>query len=156
METLSLVIKKRKKKGYKVLSQMERRMVDVFLKYETLDFETNYKVGYYYVDVAFPKHKVGLEIDGHEFHSSDKARTRDELRDEYLQTVEGWKIERVPGWLCYRNPEVAAAKVLRHVPEVKDHPLFRQACIAAKQWFIRDLLSRGYRDEAIKALQKGL
>lgn len=147
MEKLKQVIKK-KSKDYKTLSRLEQRIVELLMKYESLDFDSNFKVGPYYVDIAFPKHKVGLEIDGREFHSTELQLTKDELRQEYLEKIKGWRIERVPGWFCYRFPLVVTAKVLRHIPEVQNHPLFKEACLAAKQWYARDLINRGYTKQA--------
>lgn len=151
MEAFSQVIRKNKK-SYQTLSPLERKVVDLLLKYDGLDFESNYKVGPYFVDIAFPKHKVALEIDGHAFHSSEAQIAKDGLREEYLREVEGWKIERVAGWFCFRHPDIAIGKVLRHVPEVKDHPLFLDACHQAKQFYARDLLNRGFKKEAVRVL----
>ncbi len=127
-------------------------MVNYLLQYEGLDFEANYEVKPYFIDIAFPKHKVGLEIDGYKYHSTQAQKAKDHLREEYLTEVKGWKIERVPGWLCYRSISIAAAKVLRHIPEVADNKLFIDACIEAKQWFARDLLAEGKRDKALAIL----
>lgn len=151
MQSLGKVIKAKNKK-YKVLSALERKIVDELLEYDGLDFESNYKVGFYFVDIAFPKHKVGLEIDGYEYHKSEEKQTKDLLRQEYLEQVRGWKIERVPGWFCYRNPEITVAKVLRHVPEVKNHPRFLQSCVNARRWFARELVNEGYMKNAMKIL----
>jgi very-short-patch-repair endonuclease len=138
-------------KTYKSLSPLELKIITQLLKYKNLKFESNYEVKPYFIDIAFPKHKVGLEIDGRAYHSSEEQRARDELRQEYLE-MKGWRIERVAGWFCYRFPEITTAKVLRYVPEVQGHPLYQDALIKTKQWFARDLLNRGYKEQAITVL----
>lgn len=151
MDSFKTTINKKKKK-YTTLSYLERDIVDRLLKIDGLDFDSNFKVGPYFVDIAFPKHKVGLEIDGQEYHSTEAQITKDQFRQEYLEQVKGWKIERIPGWFCYRHPEITMAKVLRHVPEVKDHPIYLDGCEKAKQWHVRDLLNRGEKEKAIDIL----
>lgn len=153
MEKLNKVFKK-KQKQYKTLSVLEQKIVNILISYESIDFESNYKVGPYFVDIAFPKHKVALEIDGHAYHSTEEQRARDELRQEYLEQVKGWKIERVAGWFCHRYPEVSVGKVLRHVPEAQDHHLFKRACALAKSWYVSDLINEGKRDRVNRILEE--
>lgn len=137
---------------YKTLSPLERKIVDELIKYATIKLKTNYQVGPYFVDIAFPKHKVALEIDGYDYHSSEQQTAKDELRQQYLEEVQGWKIERVAGWFCFRYPQITVGKVLRHIPEAQGHPLFMDAVQRANQWYARDLINRGHKAEAIKVL----
>ena len=130
-------------KAHKTLSPMEDKIVDELLKYKGLRFKTNYTVGYYSIDVAFPEYKQGLEIDGKDYHNTEDQTSRDDLRTKYLEEEHGWHIERVPGWLVYRNPQVAAIKILRFVTIVHDNPIYKQGVIQAKQWFMRELLNEG-------------
>lgn len=138
-------------KEFKTLSPLERKIVDKLLEYDDLEFESNYSVSNFMIDIAFSKYKIGLEIDGHKYHSSEEQKAKDELRQEYLES-KGWEIERVPGWFCYRYPKITIAKVLRYIPELQTHPLFLEGCEEAKQWYARDLLNEGYTKEAIKVL----
>jgi len=46
---------------------------------------------FYLLDIAIPKLKVDIEVDGKHWHGGSK----DEKRDEYLKT-HGWKVIRVP------------------------------------------------------------
>lgn len=141
-----------KGKKYKTLSVLERNIVDILLLVDGLRFEANFPVGPYFVDIAFPKHKVGLEIDGHKYHSTDEARAKDQLRQEYLTEVKGWKIERVPGWFCYAEPEASVAKILRHIPEAQAHKIYLDGCERMKKWYVRDLLNRGITNRAHQVL----
>ena len=46
----------------------------------------------FFVDVGNPRVRVGLELDGKDWHDTEKDRERDELLSQY-----GWKIFRVKG-----------------------------------------------------------
>src|SRR5919199_508468 len=106
---------------HKTLSPLERLVLEELMPFTGIAYEANYEVTPYFIDIAFPKHKQGLEIDGHKYHISDEQVARDARRTEYLENL-GWHIERVPGWFCYRYPDLAALKVLRFIPEVQQHP----------------------------------
>lgn len=53
----------------------------------------------YFIDFADPCKKIGIEVDGKEFHH-DKGK--DQKRDLKLQK-EGWKIIRIPGSLSFKD-----------------------------------------------------
>ncbi len=46
----------------------------------------------YFVDFANPYLRIGLELDGKDWHDQDKDRARDQMLAEF-----GWRIFRVPG-----------------------------------------------------------
>src|SRR5688572_20602457 len=50
----------------------------------------------YFIDFANPYLRVGVEMDGKDYHDPDKDRIRDEMLWKY-----GWKIFRIPGRECY-------------------------------------------------------
>lgn len=52
-----------------------------------------YPLGPYWIDFAIPKHKLALECDGYQYHSSEKARLHDRNRDVYMKRA-GWKVMR--------------------------------------------------------------
>ena len=60
-------------------------------------WKTNYPVGGYKVDVAFPKAKVAIEVDGFAFHSSSEDFHRDRVRQNDI-TLAGWQVLRFT-WL---------------------------------------------------------
>jgi hypothetical protein len=47
----------------------------------------------YFIDFANPYYKIGLELDGKDFHD----RKRDKIRDQRLFDEEGWRIFRATG-----------------------------------------------------------
>lgn len=74
---------------------MERNFLKPFTKKNktTLDWQQNYKFGSMYIDFAFPKYKIAIEIDGRS-HDNGFAKSRDSTRDEILKN-DGWIILRV-------------------------------------------------------------
>lgn len=57
-----------------------------------------YPVGPYFLDFANPKHKIGLEADGKDYHDTE----RDRRRDQHLWDAFGWRVFRVTGAECFR------------------------------------------------------
>lgn len=48
---------------------------------------------HYRIDLAFPEHRVALEYDGQEWHSSDRQRSADRRRQAEIESI-GWSVER--------------------------------------------------------------
>ena len=46
---------------------------------------------FYVLDIAYPQHKVAVEYDGREFHSSEERRARDSRRRTWLAS-QGWTV----------------------------------------------------------------
>lgn len=65
----------------------------------SLPFFPQYPVGPYFVDVADPIKKIGLELDGKQYHDEQKDRKRDAW-----MWRNGWRIFRVPGYQCRKAP----------------------------------------------------
>ena len=63
---------------------------------------TQVKVGRYRIDIAFPTHKLAIECDGRNFHSTPNAKARDKRRDAYLRS-QGWKVLRFSGSRIHRD-----------------------------------------------------
>lgn len=64
------------------------------------DYDLEYQVDFYFIDIAWPKIKIGIELDGKEFH----VKERDQKRDAYLNK-QGWQIYRIPSSECW-NPKL--------------------------------------------------
>jgi very-short-patch-repair endonuclease len=60
-------------------------------------WKTNYPVGGYKIDVAFPKQKVAIEVDGLAFHSDGEVFHSDRKRQNAISLL-GWKVLRFT-WL---------------------------------------------------------
>lgn len=72
-----------------------------------------YPVGGFFVDLGNPRWKVGLELDGLEFHQD---WVKDTKRDEKLWNEYGWRIFRCSGSRCnvvYRQPDESDVKKMR-------------------------------------------
>ena len=52
-------------------------------------WQANYPVGRYVVDIAFPRQRVAIEIDGWAFHSDQPAFQNDRERQNWL-ALQGW------------------------------------------------------------------
>lgn len=72
-------------------------------------------IGPYRVDFAYFHGRMVVECDGHEWHSTKEARTRDAERDRYLMK-EGWKVIRVTGSEIHSNLD----KCIRDIEEIFD------------------------------------
>lgn len=59
-----------------------------------------YPVGNVFIDFANPSMKVGIEVDGKDFHN----KKDDYIRDEKLAS-KGWKIFRITGKECHNKAE---------------------------------------------------
>lgn len=64
----------------------------------------------YHLDFALPEEKIGIEVDGHQWHSSRKQRQHDSQRDRILTGL-GWRILRFTASEILRNADGCAAEV---------------------------------------------
>jgi len=142
MKAIRKIIKGMSKKTE---SPIEYKILNELSQYKNLEFETQYKIDQYRLDFAFPKHQLALEIDGNAFHSSEKQRLRDELRDEYLLKIKGWKTYRLEGWFCHRYPNIAVIKVLEHIPEVQKEKKYIKDVALMRVYFMKELINIGYK-----------
>ncbi len=60
-------------------------------------WQTNFAAGGYLVDIAFPRQRVAIEIDGWAFHSDHDAFQNDRVRQNRL-ALQGWQVLRFT-WL---------------------------------------------------------
>jgi very-short-patch-repair endonuclease len=78
-------------------SEAERLLVKLLRKAGITGWQTNYPIGPYKVDVAFPASKIVIEVDGWAFHSDGEAFQHDRKRQNYLMLL-GWQVLRFT-WL---------------------------------------------------------
>lgn len=78
-------------------SEAERLLVKLLRDDGVTGWQTNYSVGPYKVDVAFPGSKVAIEVDGWAFHSDQEAFQQDRKRQNYIALL-GWQVLRFT-WL---------------------------------------------------------
>lgn len=75
-------------------------------------WRTNYPVGGYKVDVAFPDEKVAIEVDGWAFHSDAEVFVSDRKRQNAISLL-GWKVLRFTWFDLTVNPQRVLAEI-RH------------------------------------------
>lgn len=74
------------------------------------DVQSQYQVGRYRIDLAFPAVKLAIECDGHEYHATKEQRGHDAQRDRFLMS-EGWRTLRFTGSQIFHNPDACAREV---------------------------------------------
>lgn len=90
-------------------SPIEEILYQEFLKYG-LEASTQYQVGVFYIDLAFPEIKLAIEADGHDYHSTKEQITRDKYREDRIKS-DGWVFERFTGREIHRSHEMIAGKI---------------------------------------------
>ena len=65
----------------------------------------------YHLDFALPEDKIGIEVDGHQWHSSRQQRQHDSQRDRILTGL-GWRTLRFTASEILRNADGCAEEVL--------------------------------------------
>ena len=83
------------KERFKTESPIERRLYDALLSRGHY-IVTQYPMGRYRIDIAFPQYKLAVECDGRQFHSTKEAMERDRRKDNYLRS-NGWTVIRISG-----------------------------------------------------------
>ncbi|MBU3749709.1 MAG: DUF559 domain-containing protein [Mycobacterium sp.] len=91
-------------------SEAERRVVQLLRGAGISGWRTNYGVGAYVVDVAFPAQKVAIEIDGWAFHSDQVAFQKDRVRQNWL-ALRGWQVLRFTWLDITQHPERVLAQI---------------------------------------------
>ena len=91
-------------------SPIERRFWDAYIstglwRAELAGLVSQHPVlgGRYRLDFALPQHRVGIELDGYEYHSSRNAFTRDRARQRAIE-VAGWRVIRFSGAEINEDP----------------------------------------------------
>lgn len=69
------------------------------IRFLGLPFYPEFPVDKYFIDFADPIEKIGIEVDGKEFHQDYE---KDLIRQKYLESL-GWKIFRIEGKKCFRQ-----------------------------------------------------
>ncbi len=72
--------------------------------------ETQFQEAHYRMDFAFPDKRLGIEIDGHNYHKTKEQRQHDAQRDRFL-SARGWTVLRFTGSEVFRNPNRCANEI---------------------------------------------
>lgn len=69
------------------------------------------------LDLAFPKDKLVVEVDG-PYHATAEQRRRDARRSAVLESA-GWTVRRLTDGEVFRDPAAAAARVIVWLDEAR-------------------------------------
>lgn len=76
-----------------VMSEHERTFAIHLLDNQLYDFIYSYPYGIFNIDFAFPAHKIAVEVDGGNWHSTKRKQAQDLKKEEFLIS-EGWTLLR--------------------------------------------------------------
>lgn len=91
-------------------SEAERLLIRLLNAAGITGWRTNYPVGGYRVDVAFPEHKVAIEVDGWAFHSDQYVFQHDRNRQNTI-ALNGWQVLRFTWLDLTEYPERVIAEI---------------------------------------------
>jgi very-short-patch-repair endonuclease len=91
-------------------SEAERLLVRLLYAHKITGWQTNYPMGGYKVDVAFPNQKVVIEVDGWAFHSDHEDFVKDRRRQNTIVQL-GWKVLRFTWLDLVEYPERVIAEI---------------------------------------------
>ncbi len=93
-------------------SEAERLLVRLLRAAKISGWKANYPVCGYVVDVAFPKQKVAIEVDGWAFHSDQAAFQNDRNRQNRI-ALSGWQVLRFTWLDLTEHPQRVIAEIAR-------------------------------------------
>lgn len=76
-----------------VMSLHEKTFAIELIRADVYDFVFSYPVHIFNVDFALPAHKIAVEVDGGNWHSTERKQAQDMKKEDYL-TSEGWTVLR--------------------------------------------------------------
>ncbi|HEX2399840.1 MAG TPA: type IV toxin-antitoxin system AbiEi family antitoxin domain-containing protein [Mycobacterium sp.] len=91
-------------------SEAERLLIRLLRAAKISGWRANYPVCGYVVDVAFPKQKVAIEVDGWAFHNDRSAFQRDRTRQNRI-SLSGWKVLRFTWLDLTEHPQRVIAEI---------------------------------------------
>lgn len=81
------------------------------------DFIEEYHLNRWFMDFAWPKKQIYIEIDGDQ-HSWEARKRSDEEKDAFYNSI-GWKVLRLPWRYCYNNTQEAIKNIIDFVDNAK-------------------------------------
>ncbi len=91
-------------------SEAERLVIQLLRGARMDGWRANVPVGPYVVDIAFPRERVAIEIDGWAFHSDQTAFQNDRTRQNWL-ALHGWQVLRFTWLDITQHPEQVLAQI---------------------------------------------
>lgn len=93
-------------------SVAERLLVKLLREARITGWRTNFPVGRYKIDLAFPLQKIAIEVDGWAFHSDAEVFVKDRNRQNEIALL-GWKVLRFT-WLDLTEYPQRVVAEIRH------------------------------------------
>lgn len=78
-----------------------------------------YVLNGYRLDFAWPKQRVAIEVDGHDYHKTKEQRSYDAKRDRELMKL-GWTTLRFTGSDVYKDAAAVAQEIVVFVDQAKE------------------------------------
>ncbi|MFI5510688.1 DUF559 domain-containing protein [Mycobacterium sp. NPDC051804] len=91
-------------------SEAERLFVQLLRQADIEGWRTNYPIGGYRIDVAFPDQKVAIEVDGWAFHNTPEVFVKDRNRQNTIALL-GWKVLRFTWFDLTEYPQRVIAEI---------------------------------------------
>ena len=91
-------------------SEAERLAVQLLESAGIAGWQANFAVSGYVVDIAFPRQRVAIEIDGWAFHSDQTAFQNDRVRQNRL-ALQGWQVLRFTWLDLTQQPQRVLAEI---------------------------------------------
>ena len=101
----------RHRRGNKCESPIEWRLYGAMIDLGLLP-TPQYPILQYFVDFAFPEHRLVVECDGKRWHSTPLRRWRDLIRERRIRR-QGWRVIRFTGKEIWHDPYKCAKTIRR-------------------------------------------
>lgn len=105
-------------------SEAERLLIRLLKAAKITGWRTNYPLAGYRIDVAFPKQKVAIEVDGLAFHSEAEDFHADRKRQNAIALL-GWQVLRFTWLDLIEYPK-------RVIAEIRNAISARQSALSAR------------------------
>jgi site-specific DNA-cytosine methylase/very-short-patch-repair endonuclease len=83
-----------------------------------VELERQYPIGPYFVDLAIPNLKIAIEVDGGNWHNTERKKDQDARKELYLKS-EGWTVVRVQVRVQRLNSQLTIQGISEGVAEVR-------------------------------------
>lgn len=94
------------------------RMLHRALRARSISFTTEYPIGQFVIDIAFPDARLAVEADGKYWHSRESQKRKDRQKDGYLQSV-NWSVLRLPEDDIRADVDGCVDKIIAQLPHPK-------------------------------------
>lgn len=102
-------------------SNPEKTIKQALIDYGYGDFEAQFQLGFYSIDIAYPQYKLAIEIDGEYWHSLPKVITRDKRKNSYITNYCKWELLRIPAIPCEKQPEKVIFDIIQTIETIKNY-----------------------------------